>query len=154
MATSLPSTSRWMWPWSGRMWVLVCGTILAPFRPRWRVRSSPLTVWPLCGATMVSFAVDLGRCKVALEVGGGDGLLVPSGGEEGEVDGVGARLARVDVGLQGAPGRQGDGVQVGLAGRPRHGHPRLGAAGLQVQRDGVGRAGPLDQADDHPAALD
>src|SRR5215216_4526656 len=60
MFTSLPSTSRWMWPSSPWMRVVVWLTILALSRPR-RTSAPSLTVWPLRGARMVSLAGLLGR---------------------------------------------------------------------------------------------
>src|SRR5215217_7615008 len=60
MLTSLPSTRRWMWPWSPWMRVVVWLTILAPARPR-RSSAPSLTVWPLRGVTIVSLAGLLGR---------------------------------------------------------------------------------------------
>src|SRR4030095_13866814 len=60
MGTSLPSTSRWRWPWSGLMRVVVWETILAPVRSRRTSEACRLRVWPLRGARMLSLAVEAG----------------------------------------------------------------------------------------------
>ena len=98
----------------------------------------------------------LGRAGLRGHPGAGlvGGLLVPGGAEEGEVDGVGARLARVDVALQGAAGGQGDGVEGRLAGRLGHLDRLGGGAGLQLHGHRDRRARPLDQADHRPGPGD
>src|SRR5829696_4718857 len=69
MFTSLPSTSRWMWPSSPWMRVVVWLMILALSRPR-RSSAPSLTVWPLRGVVMVSLAGLLGRGAAAAVVAG------------------------------------------------------------------------------------
>src|SRR5512132_3777550 len=82
------------------------------------------------------------------------GLLVPGLVEEGEVDGVGTGAARVDVALQAAAGRQGDGVEGRLAGHLGHLDRLWSGTGLQLHGHGDGRPRPLDQADQRPLAGD
>src|SRR4029450_14001135 len=73
MLTSLPSTRRWMWPWSPWMRVVVWLTILASSRPR-RSWEPSLTVWPLRGVRRVRGAGLLGRgaAEAAVVVGAPD----------------------------------------------------------------------------------
>src|SRR4029453_15206561 len=73
-----------------------------------------------------------------------DGLLVPGPVEEGEVDGVGAGAARVDVALEAATGAQGDGGGGRLAGHLRHLDLLRGGAGAQLHGHGDRRARALD----------
>src|SRR5919204_5769392 len=82
MATSLPSTSRWTCPWSGRMWVLVWVTILAPARPRWTSGVWLWTVWPLWGLRMVSLAVEAGRGPRAVVAGAAEPAEAPPDPEQ------------------------------------------------------------------------
>src|SRR5215211_7346151 len=254
MSTSLPSTSRWMWPSSPWMRVVVRLTILPPSSSRRSSGRSRRTVWPFLGVVMVSLAGLLGRGAAAtavvagasdpplfppeqaarprpraatasrtavlvrmwwwrmvgplsddllepagalgaagggvdregdaagfeVDVGGevalaevdqgqllgwarpsghggsrlGAGLLVAAGVEEGEVDGVGAGAARVDVALEGFAAGQGDGVQGGLARRLGHLDLLWRLAGGQLHGHGDRRPRALDQAEHRPAAGD
>src|SRR5215211_620737 len=83
-----------------------------------------------------------------------DGLLVPGPVEEGEVDGVGAGAARVDVALEAVTGGQGDGVEGRLAGHLRHPDLLRGGADPQLHGHGDRRARALDQPDHDPTAGD
>src|SRR5215213_5904251 len=71
MFTSLPSTSRWTWPSSPWMRVVVWLTILAPTSFRRTSGRSWRTVWPLRGVSMVSLAGLLGRAATAVVVAAG-----------------------------------------------------------------------------------
>src|SRR5215218_1651353 len=82
------------------------------------------------------------------------GLFVAALVEVGEVDGVGAGAAGVDVGLKGAAGGQGDGVEGGLAGGLGDLDGLGGGSGLELQGNGDRRARALDQADHGPGAGD
>src|SRR5512132_2844449 len=70
MLTSLPSTSRWMWPSLPWMRVVVRLTILAPTSSRRTSGRSWWTVWPLRGVSMVSLAGLLGRAAAAVVAAG------------------------------------------------------------------------------------
>src|SRR2546423_14220818 len=77
MLTIDPSRSRWRWPWSGRMFVVVAGTIVAPCGESTRWTVEPWTTSPSVGETMASFAVLLGR---GAGVEGGPVAAWPLGG--------------------------------------------------------------------------
>jgi hypothetical protein len=55
------SMYRWMWPWSGRMSVVVALTMVALARSMTMWTVGPLTDCPLVGDTTVRVALDDGR---------------------------------------------------------------------------------------------
>src|SRR5215207_8609263 len=79
MATSLPSTWRWMWPSSPWTRVVVWLTILPPSSSRWSSGRCWRTVWPFLGLVMMSLAGLLGRAAATAVVvaGASDPPLFP-----------------------------------------------------------------------------